>query len=849
MKKKLLIALCIMLVLTAIWGIQTAFAGNDDYDIVRVKISIGTPSQFLFFIDGNYSVNGVGLDRQLYTVKLQSGTLNLYYGTRLIFSGASIRLVQHAPASGRNNFIWMHNTNANNDYRYIGDMEFRIDSGNACVMAVNHLYIEDYLCGVVPYEMSNSWPIEALKAQAVAARCYVIKKMGGSGAYDVVDTSDDQVFRGYDASLQRSIDAVNATSKQVLTSGGSIIETYYSASNGGWTELPYHRWGGGAGWQYYIIQQDPFDAANPSSPYETIFLPTVNTEAGAAFSDNFSSTNPNPAQAVIYIKQEIVNSGQLAPYGVSSVYDFSLIGISELYTHTYDVTGSQDHSLMPWNGVNDCVDKVMASGDFTVSVNGTPYSVWDVNLDLRYLNGRTGGDMYRAFGSTSLGIFLIEPVYSGETLTGFNLSQKRYGHGIGLSQRGAQQRASSGQLYQEILGFYYPSTALTALTYNAPALTPIVPWDSSNASVVLTDPTPLKVRSGPTTSSVQVGSLPNGARINVVQANVAQANGHMWHQILYGGEYRYVAATYVQMDPSDSSIRYQTHVQDIGWQDWKNGYQTSGTSGQSLRLEAIRIQLNGVDGGIEYKTHVQDIGWQNWVGNGAVSGTSGQSLRLEAIQIRLTGQAANVYDLYYRVHAQNIGWMDWTKNGGAAGTAGFSYRLEAIQIAMVPKGNAPPGATSQPFAQMGTVSYQSHVQDIGWQNRVGNGAVSGTSGQSLRLEAMRIQLNGIDGGIEYKTHVQNIGWMNWVSNDQLSGTEGQSLRLEAIQIRLTGTAAQLCDIYYRVHAQDFGWMGWAKNGQSAGTAGFSYRLEAIQIMLVPKDSAAPGNTANGFVQK
>ena len=62
----------------------------------------------------------------------------------------------------------------------------------------------------------------------------------------------------------------------------------------------------------------------------------------------------------------------------------------------------------------------------------------------------------------------------------------------------------------------------------------------------------------------------------------------------------------------------------------------------------------------------------------------------------------------------------------------------------------------------------------------GNGASSGTSGQALRLEAMRMQLGGIDGGIEYKTHVQNIGWMDWVSNGQLSGTEGRALRLEGI---------------------------------------------------------------------
>jgi len=97
-------------------------------------------------------------------------------------------------------------------------------------------------------------------------------------------------------------------------------------------------------------------------------------------------------------------------------------------------------------------------------------------------------------------------------------------------------------------------------------------------------------------------------------------------------------------------------------------------------------------------------------------------------------------------------------------------------------------------------------------------------------------------------HVQDYGWMDWASNDAMSGTSGQSKRLEAIQIRLTGAAADAYDIYYCVHAQNTGWLDWAKNGQSAGTAGFGYRLEAIQIVLVAKGGPAPGMTARAFVQ-
>lgn len=149
-------------------------------------------------------------------------------------------------------------------------------------------------------------------------------------------------------------------------------------------------------------------------------------------------------------------------------------------------------------------------------------------------------------------------------------------------------------------------------------------------------------------------------------------------------------------------IKYQTHVQNIGWQGEKADGEMSGTTGQSLRLEAIKIQLSSsIDGGIVYKTHVQDYGWQNFVANGQASGTSGQAKRLEAIQIQLTGNAKNQYDLYYRVHAQNFGWLGWAKNGESAGTAGYSYRLEGIQIVLVPKGGNAPGSTSKHYYNKG----------------------------------------------------------------------------------------------------------------------------------------------------
>ena len=145
------------------------------------------------------------------------------------------------------------------------------------------------------------------------------------------------------------------------------------------------------------------------------------------------------------------------------------------------------------------------------------------------------------------------------------------------------------------------------------------------------------------------------------------------------------------------------------------------------------------------------------------------------------------------------------------------------------------------------VSYRTHVQTYGWQGWKKNGAMSGTQGQSKRMEGINIKLSNLpySGGITYRTHVQTYGWQGWKSNGAMAGTQGQYKRLEAIEIRLTGEMAKYYDVYYRVHAQHFGWMGWAKNGEKSGTAGYSYRLEGIQIVLVNKGGSKPSANLGG----
>ncbi|MBQ9007176.1 MAG: CHAP domain-containing protein [Atopobiaceae bacterium] len=201
----------------------------------------------------------------------------------------------------------------------------------------------------------------------------------------------------------------------------------------------------------------------------------------------------------------------------------------------------------------------------------------------------------------------------------------------------------------------------------------------------------------------------------------------------------------------------------------------------------------------------------------------------------------------------NIGWMGWAKNGELSGTTGKALRMEAVQVLVVPKGDSAPSLkgsdVAEAFRDGGSLSVQSHVQNIGWQAVVGSGVVSGTTGRSLRVESFKVNVTGANapGGIKYCSHVQNIGWQNWVNGGSISGTTGRSLRVEAIRAELTGELASSYDLYYRVHVQDIGWLSWAKNGEAAGTAGRSARIEALQFCLVPKGGSAPSN--NGAATK
>lgn len=293
----------------------------------------------------------------------------------------------------------------------------------------------------------------------------------------------------------------------------------------------------------------------------------------------------------------------------------------------------------------------------------------------------------------------------------------------------------------------------------------------------------------------------------------------MLSMLLLGHERVYAAENY--------SVEYSTHVENIGWQKNVNDGDISGTEGKALRVEALKV---GVTGGLQvrYQTHVQDIGWQNWVSEGEKAGTEGKALRVEALKVELVNAPKGVH-IEYQAHVENIGWTSWVKDGQIAGTTGKNLRVEAIRIRIKKDTiDKPTGSYN--------IAYKSHVQDVGWQNWIKDGEVSGTTGKNKGVEALNIYVS--DGlQVRYQAHVQNIGWQNWVNAGNNAGTEGKALSMEAVKIELVNPPKG-AHVEYQVHVQNVGWMNWTKDGQIAGTTGKGLRIEGIRIKITKEEQTS-----------
>lgn len=358
--------------------------------------------------------------------------------------------------------------------------------------------------------------------------------------------------------------------------------------------------------------------------------------------------------------------------------------------------------------------------------------------------------------------------------------------------------------------------------------------------------------------------------------------------------------------PEGMSIKYQVHVAEKCWLDWKSDGEAAGTVGENLRIEAIRIRLEGAPKGyrVRYRAHVEDIGWQEWVQDGETAGTTGLAKRINEIQVdvdkvryenqydansNLAVKNDYVNDIQYkytydfanrlvRLSDSNGNVTKYTydennkssavskKINGKSYETNCNYDKDGKETSLNVKNNNKEfkvnnsydslGRTTEKTIENGTnkyktsykyegssklddeLTYDSHVAEKCWLGEVKAGEISGTTGESRRMEAFKINLKSSIPGmtIKYQAHVAEKCWLDWVGNGEVAGTTGESRRLEAVRIKLEG-APEGYHIKYQVHAEDYGWMPIVQDGEIAGTTGQSRRIEAIRIFLV-KDGAS-----------
>lgn len=494
--------------------------------MVRVYLSsLGSPSTLSITINGSYSLSdGTSLSSgETLTVSFSSstGALTLKRNGTTYSMGKSFTLRRHSTTGSNGVKIAQARKPGN---LYPGDLEFKAvaSGGSYKLYTIAHIYIENYLYGVVPYEMGSSAPLEALKAQAVAARTYTVRMMDArtSSLYDVVDTTGDQTYNGTPTSVTNCNTAVDQTKGIILKNGSSYTATYYSSSNGGQTESVKNAWGS-SGYSYLDVHDDPFDYANPDS---VVKQSTVYANASSSY---------NNASLMALLKQKAVSLLSSAGYNATT-------GNTALQTI---------NSISPNTPKYASPSKLYTKMDFTLTLK--TYNASNVYVSV---TTTVTCDIF-----VELESMLTMSIQSGENelwtvvngTNSFAIQARRYGHAIGMSQRGAMYMGQLGFTYDEILGFYYVGSTRVGCTFTNTILSagssevistdedPVSMDDESGVRgiVSLGDSVQLAVRNEKSTSAGILTVLSNNTPVTVL------ANYGSWCKIAYGSIVGYVPAS------------------------------------------------------------------------------------------------------------------------------------------------------------------------------------------------------------------------------------------------------------------------------------------------------------------
>jgi len=286
----------------------------------------------------------------------------------------------------------------------------------------NTLDSEDYLKGVVPIEMSNAWAAKgfaALKAQAVAARTYLLRNMDAQGV--ITDSPDiHQAYWGKTVEGEASR-AVEATRGEILVDAfsGQPISIFYSSHNGGYTEETEHVW----------VSDDPHYRAKPD-PF---------SQGIGGFIDNWSYSIAADALGKSFDLGPIRRI-DLKKYASGRVYEVVLI---DWLDREKKVSGGQ------------FVSKFYPQGELNKN------SFLSRLFEVKYLYPANPEPLKIPGAITVLSSGQNQGPKSGGSAYGtFVFNGSGWGHGVGMSQWGAYNMAQKGYTYQEILKYYYDNTRL-----------------------------------------------------------------------------------------------------------------------------------------------------------------------------------------------------------------------------------------------------------------------------------------------------------------------------------------------------------------------------------------------------
>lgn len=481
-------------------------ASGADYSLVRVKLTTNNATSIVMSVTGEYFIkeNGAVFKGGSLTLRSNSdGTITVSHSSSgELYVGASVSIMRTDMSASAGSMYF-------NSRRYLGHFYVkRLSAGY--IQVVNEVPMAQYLYGVVAYEMNNLYPLDALRAQAIAAKCYVMCSIASApdASYHIGDTSSDQVYKGYNSSYTAVIKAIDSTIDYVLTVGGSVLRTFYSASNGGETSLPTYAWPtknrSNSG---YAIALDDYDLVNELSLAEKVTIPI---RSAGTISDSMFK--------LILAKA----------YSVLGVVPDSIAEISscELYSPKY-------------SGVARNMTKV--SMTVSVACSGTVYTGVDLTFSVSDLY------TYGVVTNANLRSYWGELSSDGSKYTIYHV---RFGHGVGLSQRGAEERANRGESLNDILAFYYPGAKLAELTIPE-VEAPAKPASTSKLSAIGTAATTASVnlRTGASSDMEALGKLAKGTALTVYEISSG-----WYHVSVDGTSYEgWVAGDYVSYSPLASA--------------------------------------------------------------------------------------------------------------------------------------------------------------------------------------------------------------------------------------------------------------------------------------------------------